>query len=174
MRVFVCYRREDAAPWAGRLHDALSARFGAANIFQDVEAVRPGESFVEAIDAAVAQADAVLVVIGPRWAAHAEGSAGRLAESDDYVRRELEVGLSSGKRMLPVLVGGTTMPTVGQVPDGLRPIVTRRRWRSTTSHGTRTSKNWPGRLTTAAHLLSDVVAAFWSAASSCCCSRPSG
>jgi TIR domain len=125
LRIFVCYRREDAAPWAGRLHDALSERFGAANIFQDVEAVRPGESFVEAMDAAVAQADVMLVVIGPRWTDQGNDGASRLDSADDYVRRELEVALAYGKRMLPALVGGARMPTVGQVPDGLRPIVTR-------------------------------------------------
>jgi hypothetical protein len=125
VRIFVCYRREDSAPWAGRLHDALAERFGAGNIFQDVEAVRAGESFVEAMDAAVAKADAMLVVIGPRWAApHGDGRS-RLEAADDYVRRELEVGLAYGKRLVPVLVGGARMPTAGDVPDDLRPVVTR-------------------------------------------------
>lgn len=125
MRIFVCYRREDAAPWAGRLHDALADRFGAVNIFQDVEAVRPGESFVEAMDAAVAQAEVMLVVVGPRWTGSGDDGTTRLDGADDYVRREIEVALSYGKRMLPVLVGGARMPTVSQVPDSIRPIVTR-------------------------------------------------
>lgn len=125
MRIFVCYRREDTAPWAGRLHDALADRFGAVNIFQDVEAVRPGESFVEAMDAAVAKADVMLVVIGPRWTGAGEDGARRLDGADDYVRREIEVALTYGKRLLPVLVGGTRMPTVSQVPDSIRPLVTR-------------------------------------------------
>ena len=39
MRIFLSYRREDSSAWAGRLRDALSARFGEDNIFQDVVAV---------------------------------------------------------------------------------------------------------------------------------------
>ena len=41
-RVFVSYRRDDAAAYAGRLYDALSARFGADNVFMDVDAIGLG------------------------------------------------------------------------------------------------------------------------------------
>ena len=43
MQIFLSYRREDASPWAGRLHDGLADRIGDGNVFQDVEAVRPGQ-----------------------------------------------------------------------------------------------------------------------------------
>jgi hypothetical protein len=149
MRVFVCYRREDSAPWAGRLHDVLAERFGAANIFQDVEAVRAGESFVEAMDVAVAKADAMLVVIGPRWVGP-DGGASRLDAADDYVRRELEVGLAYGKRLVPVLVGGARMPAASDVPDDLRPVVTRQAvvlrdesWHTDVAHLTRALDDRP-------------------------------
>ncbi len=44
--VFISYRREDSGGYSGRLMDALSARFGAANIFRDIESVGLGVDFV--------------------------------------------------------------------------------------------------------------------------------
>ena len=125
MRIFVCYRREDTAPWAGRLHDALAGRFGSSNIFQDVVAVRPGESFLEAMDTAVTQADVVLVMIGPRWLSTTTGGEPRLSRADDYVRRELEAAIGRHKRLVPVLVGGAAMPAPQQLPDSLHQVATR-------------------------------------------------
>lgn len=125
MRIFVCYRREDTAPWAGRLHDALAGRFGSSNIFQDVVAVRPGESFLEAMDTAVTEADLVLVMIGPRWLSSTTGGEPRLGRADDYVRRELEAAIGRQKRLVPVLVGGAAMPGPHQLPESLRQVATR-------------------------------------------------
>ncbi len=120
MRIFLSYRRDDAAAWAGRLHDALAAQFDQRNLWQDVTAVRPGENFSDAIDAALAESDVVLAVIGPGWLT-ATTSTGepRLTRPDDYVRIELEAALAQGKQVIPVLVGGATMPTQAQLPEGL-------------------------------------------------------
>ena len=107
MRIFLSYRREDSSAWAGRLRDALSARFGEDNIFQDVVAVQPGQDFTDAVDAALSRSDATLAVIGPRWltAAGVDG-APRLADESDYVRSELVAALASTPSVIPVLVGG--------------------------------------------------------------------
>ena len=45
-KVFISYRGEDSGGYSGRLMDALSARFGAANIFRDIESVGLGVDFV--------------------------------------------------------------------------------------------------------------------------------
>jgi len=126
VRIFLSYRREDSSAWAGRLHDALADRFGERNVFQDVEAIRPGEDFTDAVDTAISQSDAVLAVIGPHWVT-AEGPSGerRLDSADDYVRAELEAALRHGRRLIPVLVGGAAMPTAGQLPTELRALTQR-------------------------------------------------
>ena len=66
-QLFLSYRREDSAGHAGRLADHLLDRFGAGSVFMDVESIEAGADFTEAIDRAIAYADAVLVVIGPKW-----------------------------------------------------------------------------------------------------------
>jgi hypothetical protein len=123
MRIFVSYRRDDASAWAGRLHDALSARFGERNIFQDVAALRPGDDFTDAIETALSQSDVMLAVIGPTWltATTSEGEA-RLARPDDYVRIELASALEHGMQVIPVLVGGATMPAASELPEGLEQL----------------------------------------------------
>jgi hypothetical protein len=126
MRVFLSYRRDDSSPWTGRLRDALAARFGDDGVFQDVTGVRPGLSFDEEIASALARADATLAVIGPRWLS-ATGHDGRrrLDDENDHVRRELVQALASQVPTIPVLVGGARLPDVDELPDVLRPLVSR-------------------------------------------------
>ena len=126
MRIFLSYRRDDSAPRAGRLRDALAARFGDDSIFQDIVAIAPGDRFDDAIDAALSQCDASIAVIGPGWitAVDAHGQA-RLTTADDYVRRELATALSRATPTIPVLVDGALMPTAEQLPMDLRPLALR-------------------------------------------------
>jgi hypothetical protein len=126
VRVFVSYRRRDAAAHAGRLTDALVRRFGPRAVFQDVAAIAPGEDFDDAIDRALGSCDAVLAVIGPGWltASGPEG-APRLHDPHDHVRRELATALRGGVQVVPVLVGGAALPAAADLPDDLRELPTR-------------------------------------------------
>src|SRR6266511_4376478 len=123
MQIFLSYRRDDAAAWAGRLRDALAARFGDDSIFQDVVAIRPGRNFADAIEAAIMRSDVAIAVIGPGWLT-ASGPDGeqRLEQADDYVRSELLAAFAHTTLVIPELVGGAAMPTSAQLPDVLRPL----------------------------------------------------
>ena len=126
MRVFVSYRRVDVGGFAGRLNDALAARLGGDMVFLDVAAIGAGRDFVQEIDRALAEADAVLAVIGPGWL-HASSADGerRLLQPDDFVRTELVRGLASGLPVVPVLVGGAALPMAADLPSELSPLVDR-------------------------------------------------
>ena len=39
--VFICYRREDAAGFAGRIYDRLKNGLGRESVFIDVDNIRP-------------------------------------------------------------------------------------------------------------------------------------
>ena len=39
--IFISYRRDDSAGYAGRLYDRLTARFGGDRVFMDVEGSNP-------------------------------------------------------------------------------------------------------------------------------------
>ena len=66
-RVFMSYRRDESSGHAGRLADRLRTHFGREQVFLDVD-LAPGVEFAEHIRTAVAQCDALIVVIGPGWA----------------------------------------------------------------------------------------------------------
>jgi hypothetical protein len=50
---------------------------GANNLFMDVDSLRPGEDWVDAVEAAVVRCDVLLAIIGPTWAV-AKDSEGRI------------------------------------------------------------------------------------------------
>jgi len=120
--VFISYRREGTAMHAGRLYDAMAARFGEHNVFMDLE-MAPGIDFVERITTAVGSCRALLVVIGPQWM----GDGGsRIADPADFVRLEVETALRAADvTVIPVLVEGARMPAPEQLPAELRPLARR-------------------------------------------------
>lgn len=117
--VFISYRRDDQAGFAGRLADVLVSTFGADNVFRDIEDIHPGEDFVVAIEKQLAAVDVMLVMIGPAWLTASRNGTRRLDDPDDFVRREIEAGLKSGKTVLPVLVGGAAMPAEMDLPPAI-------------------------------------------------------
>ena len=113
--VFISYRREDAAGHAGRLCDRLTARFGHARVFMDLQDIGPGENFAQSIDDTIAACECVVVVIGPRWL----DSLQKRADGEDFVQHEIAAALRRAVTIIPVLVGGARMPSIGQLPPEL-------------------------------------------------------
>jgi hypothetical protein len=123
-RIFLSYRREDSAGHAGRLHESLERRLGKGEVFRDVDAIRAGEDFVDAIHARLQDCQVMLVVIGREWLDAADGSKHRrLDQENDYLRQEIVAGLASPHvRVVPVLVEGMTMPAVEDLPEAIRAL----------------------------------------------------
>ena len=115
--VFLSYRRQDTGHLAGRLYDRLRDRFGDDRAFIDAGFLVPGQDFHDAITAAIARSDVLLVLIGPRWVA-AEDDSGRrrLDDPDDVVVLEIATALERGIPVIPVLVDGTRMPGTEHLP----------------------------------------------------------
>lgn len=125
VRVLISYRRDDSAPYAGRIYDSLCERLG-RTVFLDIDSIEPGEDFPEKLQRTLESCHAVLAVIGPRWlsASDAQGRQ-RLRLEDDYVRLEVAEALRKGLRVIPVLVGGAELPKAEELPEDLRPLVRR-------------------------------------------------
>ena len=125
-RVFVSYRRDDAAAHAGRLYDALAASFGAGNVFMDVDAIGLGSDYRETIDGALESCDAAIALIGRGWlpAVDDEGRR-RLDDPTDVLRMELEQALTHDLVVIPALVGGAALPDEEDLPASLAPLVRR-------------------------------------------------
>jgi TIR domain len=126
VQVFLSYRRGDAGGYAGRLADGLRQHLGAKSVFQDVTAIAPGQDYTAAIDRALDNCDAVLVVIGPGWlTAVTDQGTPRLSEPHDYVRLELARALDRNIRVIPVLVGGAVLPAATDLPGDLQRLTQR-------------------------------------------------
>jgi YVTN family beta-propeller protein len=125
-KVFISYRREETAAYAGRLYDAMAPRFGDRNVFMDVD-LEPGIDFVEKITEAVGACHVLIVVMGPRWATvENEDGVVRLADSGDFVRLEVGTALRRADvTVIPVLVGGARMPDAEDLPQEISPITRR-------------------------------------------------
>lgn len=119
-RIFVCYRREDASGHVNGLVDRLEKEFGKDDVFADVRSWRAGD-FRKTIDAVINSCKVLLVVVGRDWLTlkDADGNV-RLAQPDDYVRLEIASGLRRGIPIIPVLVGGASMPTGKNLPDEIK------------------------------------------------------
>ncbi len=124
--IFISYRREIDAGWAGRLADNLKHDLPDRPVFHDIAFIEIGEDFGIAIERALGNCAVLLVVIGPRWldVQHPHGGR-RLDDEDDWVRIEILTGLQGSLRVVPVLVGGAVMPKGNQLPDALKLLARR-------------------------------------------------
>jgi hypothetical protein len=118
--VFISYRREDSQQLAGRLFDRLVQRFGKDRVFRDIDSIDPGANFREVIAERVGGCAAVVVLIGKGWldAKDVQGRR-RLNLPNDLVKAEVAEALARNKRVIPMLIEGTSMPA----PDALPPEI---------------------------------------------------
>jgi hypothetical protein len=120
--IFISYRREESAGHAGRISEHLKAAFGQDRIFLDVDDIVPGQVFPKVIQERIAGCAVVLVVIGNRWLDTLRVRAGG---HQDYVSDEISTALKSNVVVIPVLVGGASMPQAADLPDALADLVHR-------------------------------------------------
>jgi formylglycine-generating enzyme required for sulfatase activity len=124
--VFICYRREDSAAFAGRIYDRLITRLGRENVFFDVDNIAPGLDFVDVISERIGKCDALVAVIGRNWITSVDRcNRRRLEDPGDVVRLEIEAALARGIRIIPVLVDGAAMPRCEDLPDSLGKLTRR-------------------------------------------------
>ncbi|MGR8981554.1 MAG: toll/interleukin-1 receptor domain-containing protein [Gammaproteobacteria bacterium] len=123
---FISYRRSDSTGYAGRLVSSLESRVGPEKVFRDVEDIKPGDDFVEAIERNLKEAGVFLVIIGKDWLESRDGrNRRRLDNPKDYVRLEIETALRLGGLVIPVLVGGALMPDEESLPEAMSALAKR-------------------------------------------------
>jgi len=124
--IFISYRRDESAAYAGRMADGFTEHFGKNRVFRDIDSIEPGLDFAEAIERAVDSSEVLIAVIGRNWLT-ATDAAGhkRLENPDDYVRMEIGAALQRNIRVIPVLVQGAAMPRADELPDDLAPLARR-------------------------------------------------
>src|SRR5262249_20272605 len=124
-KIFVNYRRDDAAGDARSVRDGLVAKFGSSNVFMDVDNLLAGQRFDEELARALGACDVLVCVIGPHWF---ELLKGRLASGErDYVREEIAEALRRRIVVIPARVGREgqmpALPRPDELPEDIRDLV---------------------------------------------------
>lgn len=122
--IFLCYRRQDSTVQAGRIFEALNARFP-DQVFQDVASIAIGVNWVEELRESVLAADVLLVVIGPEWQSMTTELGSRISDPADYVHIEVRTALQHDIRIIPVLLQGAKMPAPRTLPPQLESLLRR-------------------------------------------------
>lgn len=105
----------------GVLFDALAQSFSPDQLFMDVQNIRPGVDFVDLLQKQVSECAVMLAVIGQQWLNVADGDGRRrLDDPNDFVRIEIDSAFRLHKRIIPVLVNNSRMPTARELPDTLK------------------------------------------------------
>lgn len=124
--IFISYRDEDAGTVATVLRDSLIDAFGDEHVACPDPAGGYGAG--KTIDSALHGCAAALIVIGPRWltSTNDSGSPG-LNDRDDRHRRLIAAALAQHDlKLIPVLVGGASMPRSEDLPEEIRALAERR------------------------------------------------
>lgn len=126
-RIFICYRRENARGYAGRIYDHLRTIYPEQDLFYDRESLKPGAPWPDYIRRQFGDCEFLLVVIQKNWHTiqDPESGARRLDEPGDWVRLEIEAGLSQrSTTVIPVLVGDEPkLPLARRLPESIRGLV---------------------------------------------------
>jgi TIR domain len=121
--IFISYRRDDSAGFAGRLYDRLASQYGPDRLFMDIDTIRPGHDFAVDIASALSGSAVCVVVIGRRWGSITlPDGRRRLDDPTDFVRLEVAAAIRGGVTVIPVLVEGAQMPSPASLPEELQAL----------------------------------------------------
>jgi hypothetical protein len=130
VKIFVCYRRNDASDAADRIEAVLRGyvdrRSGAAtDVFVDVHKLLPGQKWSDVLRQRVADCEVFLALIGPTWSTleNDKTKQRRLDEKDDPVRTEIRAAIADGKIIVPVLLPDAQLPAADDLPDDIKALV---------------------------------------------------
>ncbi|RZL88861.1 MAG: TIR domain-containing protein [Variovorax sp.] len=124
--IFLNYRRSDSEGQARALFQNLVDRFGRDAVLLDVAGLEKGRDFRKTIDRRLTICKVMLAVIGRSWLdARDEQGAKRLDSSEDLVRIEIAAALGRDIPVIPVLVGGASMPRAADLPEDLKDLAFR-------------------------------------------------
>jgi hypothetical protein len=122
--IFISYRRQDSDAFAGRVHDPLNSIFP-EQVFLDVEGIKPGTNFDVEIRRRLRRCKAVIALIGPGWSG-TPGARTKLGDPGDYVTLEIQLALEADIPVIPILIGGVSMPARDALPPELRALALRK------------------------------------------------
>jgi len=122
--IFISYRRLDSATFSQWLATQLDAAYGENTTFIDTQNIRTADAWAEQIESRLNAALVLILVVGKNWLSISdEYGRRRLDLPDDWVRREIETALRTGKKIVPLLIEGAALPAREALPPSLSPLL---------------------------------------------------
>jgi len=125
-RVFISYRRSETRWVANSIYRELTKTYELQekDIFKDTQRIITGDGWFQTIQSNIANADIVLVLMGPRFASLTRDGfdTPRIHEEDDVVRFEIAEALRQDKKVIPILIDGAGMPSEADLPPDLKQL----------------------------------------------------
>src|SRR5262245_36599052 len=105
--IFLSYRRDDSVAASRGIYRYFLKCFGRDAVFMDIPEIRWGVEWEKKIDEKLQSSRIIMPVVGRHWLRLTDSfGMRRIDKPDDWVRREIVHGLTSGKIVLPVLLEG--------------------------------------------------------------------
>jgi hypothetical protein len=121
--VFISFRNKDGEHAAAVVRNALAAHFGESVVFRSTDSIKPGTDYRHAILSNLEGCAVCVAVIGPHWSdMRAANGELRLFQQGDWVRTELSIALSLGKRIVPVLLDQVPRLSERELPADLEAL----------------------------------------------------
>ncbi|GGK40765.1 hypothetical protein GCM10010124_37010 [Pilimelia terevasa] len=117
--IFINYRSCDETYAAILLDEKLCGRFGREHVFRDNRSILLGKNYKPVLWGSLAKSSVLIVVIGPKWRGEQPDGTAKIDDPDDFVRREIELALQIGIRVVPVLVGDVPNLAAAKLPPSL-------------------------------------------------------
>lgn len=119
--IFISYRRSDSVDVTGRIYDRLTAHYGKASIFKDVDSIPYGSDFREYIRKYIDKCRVLIAIIGPTWLETKDDTGERrIHNPQDWVRVEIESALARNISLIPLLVNNAHLPAAIALPKSLQ------------------------------------------------------
>lgn len=129
--IFINYRRTDAGWHADHLASELQRTFGKDRVFLDARTIDGGDDFEAVLEENLRLATILIVLIGKGWL-YVQDKYGRrrLDKADDWVRKEIRIGLQRRERcrVIPVLIDDAELPSEKEaLPEDIAGLLTLQR-----------------------------------------------
>lgn len=120
--IFICYRKRDSLAIAGRVYDHLNSWFP-DKVHMDVEhsTIQLGQNWNNRLIEVMGQCRVVVAIIGPTWTI-CETHPQLPETKKDYVTSELQQAISSRLIVIPLLIDGTPIPNINDLPESVRSL----------------------------------------------------
>lgn len=119
--IFLSFRKRDEPLGVELIRRMLVERFDAKRVFRDHFSMAPGDDFVETLTRNALAAKVMLAIIGPNWYERDEMGNRRIDDPEDWVRKELHIGLRNpATRVVPVLVRDAERLVEADLPSDIQ------------------------------------------------------